>query len=145
MNLIFESLATAAPQLRIEVSEAMPPLVPSLLTHALPLLAASAAAAQILAYMIRHIRDTGLVQRVTRDGKCLPGGKCFDALLEILQLFLVDAENASRRQEGEALEDEDLRLLCVAYMENREIRVFHSISAVYGMSEHIILYDYSIA
>jgi hypothetical protein len=41
------------------------------------------------------------------------------------------------------LEDEDLRRFML--YGNREIRVFHSISAVYGMSEHIILYDYSIA
>lgn len=56
-------------------------------------------------------------------------------------------EGRRKREAKEELEDEDLRLLCAAYMENREmeIRVFHSISAVYGMNEHILLYDYSLA
>lgn len=45
-----------------------------------------------------------------------------------------------------AAEDEDLGLY-VQLTQGIEmaIRVFHSISAVYGMSEHIIRHDYSFA
>lgn len=63
--------------------------------------------------------------------------------LEILQTF----RSSEQEDRAEATEDEDLGLYVqlTQGIEMQAIRVFHSISAVYGMSEHIIRHDYSLA